>query len=136
MIGNGWTTLCPATAGDHNKTEFAVFPVGSVGSRKGWGGIIFDTYMDVSSWANLAVYKQIGTCVINDRIWFGNEIGKFGIGFPFDNTTGGYADMRANARLCRNAPAGLNRALDGNGIAPNGDVQPPANDDVTWSFTK
>ena len=124
ITGTGWTTLCPATV--------SVFPQDgdTVGNRKGWGCIIFDTYMDdgPNYKPDKAVTKTSGNCAITSQRWFGNEIGKFGIGFNFDNVNRNGATMRVIAQLCRNKVlAGLNRALDGNGIQPNGD-------DKQWTF--
>ncbi len=120
MFGNDWTTLCPA--------PLAVFPASSPGSRKGWGCIIFDTYMDDSYAAAQAVTKLSGSCGVSNFRWVDNGSGKYCLGFNFDNTGGGGATMRAHADKCKNDCDGdLGRKLDGNRIQEN-------EDDRDWTF--
>jgi hypothetical protein len=118
MFGSDWTTLCPAPV--------AVFPASSPGNRKGWGCIIFDTYMDDSYAATQAVTKISGSCSVSNFRWVDNGSGKFCLGFDFDNTGGGGATMRAHAFYCVNSCT-LGRQLDGNRVQENGD-------DRDWAF--
>jgi len=115
MDGNGWTTLCPAPLVDN-----AVFPDATVGNRKGWGCIIFDTYMSTSYSASDALIKLSG-CQTADHRWFGNASGTYGVGFNFDKTGGAATTMRAVADKCRNEGVGGGRELDGDRINPNKD---------------
>lgn len=119
MYGNGYTTLCPSS--------LATFPSANPGERKGWGCIIFDTYMMGDYFpANQAVIKTNGTCSVSDFRWVSNGYGMFCDGFEFDNENGGGATMKADADKCQADGIG-NLRLDGDGEAPNGDDWP-------WSF--
>lgn len=122
-FGNDWVTLCPSPV--------AVFPSSSPGPRKGWGCIVFDTYMDDNVAASTALTKTSGSCSVSNIRWLDNGSGKYAIGFDFDNTSGGGATMTAHADKCENkaAPTGVNlgRKLDGDRVKPNGD-------DKTWPF--
>ena len=115
MDGNDWTTLCPAPLADN-----AVFPASNPGNRKGWGCIIFDTYMNVTNSASDALTKVSG-CPTSDHRWFGNADGKYGLGFDFDKTGGAATTMRAVADKCRNEGVGGGREMDGNRVKPSKD---------------
>ena len=121
MDGNDWTTLCPAPLA-HN----AVFPDVAAGNRKGWGCIIFDTYMCGTNAATAALLKTAG-CPTYGHRWFGNDDGDYGLGFCFDKTGGSATTMRAVADKCRNEGSSGGRELDGNRVKPN-------KDDRNWSF--
>lgn len=121
MDGNDWTTLCPATLADN-----AVFPDATAGNRKGWGCIIFDTFMSTTNAASDVLTKQSG-CPTSDHRWFGNTDATYGLGFGFDKTDGATTTMRANADKCLNDGIGGGRELDGNRVKPN-------NDSRDWSF--
>jgi len=113
--------LCPAPV--------AKFPSASPGTRKGWGCIVFDTYMNEDVAAGDALSKVSGGCTISNIRWIENGSGRYAIGFDFDNSGAGGATMKAEADECVHASgiAGSGRRLDGDGVTPNGD-------DVTWSF--
>jgi len=121
MDGNDWTTLCPAPLADN-----AVFPDITAENRKGWGCIIFDTYMSQSYSANDALLKQNG-CPTSNHRWFGNADGKYGLSFDFDKTGGAATTMRGVADKCLNDGNGGGRKLDGDRVKPN-------EDNRDWSF--
>jgi hypothetical protein len=121
MSGNPWTTLCPAPLADNS-----LFPETAVSeTRKGWGCILFDTYMNTTNSANDALTVVSG-CPITNRRWFGNADGYYGVGFDFDKTGGSNTTLRAVADRCRNKGI-QGRAMDGDRVQPN-------NDDKEWSF--
>ena len=115
MDGNDWTTLCPAPFADN-----AVFPDATAGNRKGWGCVIFDTYMSTTNSASDALTKQSG-CPTFDHRWFGNDDGYYGLGFDFDKSDGASTTMRTIANKCWNEGQDCGRELDGNRVKPNGD---------------
>jgi len=121
MGGNSWTTLCPSPM-----LDAAVFPTTSPGVRKGWGCVIFDTYMNDTISAQDAVVKLSGCPTSNFR-WVGTAAGNYIVGFDYDNTAGSGATMRAVSDKCKNQDADGGRKLDGNRQKPNGD-------DRDWSF--
>jgi len=121
MDGNNWTTLCPAPLADN-----AVFPDTAAGNRKGWGCIIFDTYMNQNNPASDALLKLSG-CPTTDHRWFGNSDGVYGLGFDFDKTGGAGTTMRAVADKCRNDGGSKGRQMDGDRVTPSGDNR-------EWSF--
>ncbi len=115
MDGNDWTTLCPAPLADN-----AVFPDTTAENRKGWGCIVFDTYMSEDNSANEALIKQSG-CPTSNHRWFDNADGYYGLGFDFDKTGGATTTMRAVADKCRNKGGTEGRRMDGNRVTPSGD---------------
>lgn len=121
MDGNSWTTLCPSPI-----TENAVFPMMSPGQRKGWGCIIFDTYMNDTISATEALTNINGNPTSN-YCWAGRNEGKFILGFDFDNTMPALTTMQAVAEKCRNKDSDGGRALDGNRTIPN-------KDNYEWSY--
>jgi len=64
MFGNGWSTLCPAPV--------AFYPDADPGQRKGWGCIIFDTYMDDTISATDALTMVAGGAAVTNVRWLGN----------------------------------------------------------------
>jgi len=116
MFGNGWSTLCPAPV--------AFYPDADPGQRKGWGCIIFDTYMDDTISATDALTMVAGGAAVTNVRWLGNGSGSFALGFDFDNCAGGGLTLRANADKCLHSGSGWGRELDGNGVQPNGDDPP------------
>lgn len=121
MDGNDWTTLCPAPLANN-----AVFPDTTAGNRKGWGCIIFDTYMCSTNAATDALLKTTG-CPTTNHSWFGNADGYYGLGFDFDKTGGAATTMRAVADKSRNEETGGGREMDGDRVQPS-------KDNRDWSF--
>ena len=121
MLGNGWTTLCPAVV-EH-------YPNGNPGDRTGWGCVLFDTYMDDSIAADAALVKTAGGATVSNMRWLSNEYGAYGVGFDFENRTEAGATLRAVAEKCvhKSSVGGEGRQLDGDGVTPNGD-------DLEWNF--
>jgi hypothetical protein len=77
MAGNKWTTLCPALA----KGKW-IYPSSQVSEkRKGWGCVVFDTYMD-SSVSAASIVTGSG---INNIRWLRLGNGNRAIGFDFDS---------------------------------------------------
>ena len=96
-----------------------MFPDNITTNRKGFGCILFDTYMCTTNAANVALIK-VGGCPTANYHWLGTTNGYYGIGFDFDKTGGGTTTMRAVADKCRNEGA-EGRALDGDRVNPAGD---------------
>jgi hypothetical protein len=105
LMGDGLNTLCPAPQG--------VFPLTGIEKTAGWGCILFDSFMDTSVSANIAVVPSIGT--IGVRSWGGNFSGSFYIEFPH---SGAGVSVEAVSDKCRSAGGQQGRPLDGDGIAP------------------
>ncbi|MFH1232163.1 MAG: hypothetical protein V1709_11785, partial [Planctomycetota bacterium] len=126
MKGNNWTILCPAPMVDD-----AVFPEPSVDKRKGWGCVIFDTYMNDTVSADSALKKLSGGNTSNHR-WAGNSYGKFILGFDYEEGQNILTEMQAVGKECRNSDPDGGRRLDGDRIKPNDvDTKP---DNKEWSF--
>lgn len=115
MTGDGWTTLGPAPilSNDNIFPEFISSPTGT--KRKGYGGIIFDTYMDDTFTANAAVQHPYGGKV-STRRWIYNSVGAYGISFDFDLTQGGTIHLNAVADKCTSKALlyNENKKLSGN----------------------
>ena len=122
MGGNVWTTLCPAPS--------VSFPSEIITARKGWGCVIFDTYVD-KDWesASNALALVSGSCTISNVQWLSNPYGEYGIGFDFDKTGTGSVTVKVHADKCLHdcSNTGMGRELDGDRIDENGD-------DYEWEF--
>ena len=122
MDGNDWTTLCPAPMADS-----AVWPDSVMGNVIGWGGIIFDTYMNDTISASSALVRVSGCPTFNHR-WAGNSNGMYMLGFDYDKTGGQATTMQAVPSNCKNKDTvGSGREMDGDRVASN-------NDDKQWPF--
>jgi hypothetical protein len=128
MDGNDWTTLCPAPMLD---ADYPVWPDSDPGNRKGWGCVIFDTYMSHTN-ADDALIKVSGGTTSNHR-WAG-EPDDFILGFDYDKTDGIATTMRAVGAECRcDGPYyGDGRRMDANRVAPNDTDANPENRE--WSY--
>ena len=122
MRGSEWTTLAPAPV--------AVFPDSPPGNRRGWGCVVFDTYMDDTfASASQALVKVTGACAVSNFRWVDNGSGSFCVGFDFDNPVVGGTQMKAVSEKClhESGNSGGGSELDGDRISPNGD-------DKIWGF--
>jgi hypothetical protein len=116
-----WTTINPAPN--------AVFPSAAVGGRKGAGCIIFDSYMDSSLSADLAVQKVSVNAPVSPRRWFANGSGNYLDSFDFDRHAAGSITLRAEADFCKNkkpANYGSTRKMSGD--------RQTYGEDKDWSF--
>lgn len=124
MSGNNWTTLFPAPM-----INDPVWPDSDPGQRLGWGCIIFDTYMDDSESATNALVCDSGGPISNQS-WCGDTgYGKFILGFDYNNTGGGGAEIRADATYCKDEGE---KQMDANRITPN--ENDPEGDDKEWEY--
>ena len=125
MRGNEWTTLCPAPMANNS-----TYPASASG-KKGYGCVIFDTYMNDEIPAKEALKKVSGGPTSNHR-WDGSAEEKFILGFDYDNT--GYipTTMRVVGDRCRNADPYGGRGLDVNRVAPNSTDKKSEN--LEWSY--
>ena len=118
MSGGGWSTLYPTPI-----AVSACWPDSDPGLRTGWGCLIFDTYMDISSPPGSALVCENGGPISNVQ-WCGDTgYGKYVLGFNYDNTGGG-ASLRAVADYC----------TDEGGKPMDGDRETPNGDDYSWQY--
>ena len=97
MSGNPWTTLASAHISSNAWMPLALFPDSGSSAHfgKGWGCVLFDTYLDDTMSAPLAIQQLNGPAVTNIR-WVHVGAGKRGIGFNYDRTEGGTIWLRIN----------------------------------------
>ncbi len=127
--GNGWTTLCPAPEQTFPKPGSSLY-TDATGMRRGFGCVLFDTYLDESQSPAQAVSKLDGGGALDaGPRWFaGNQT--FGIGFEFSLMESALLTMRAHSAFCVNkGSADGRRKLDADSVAPNGDGK-----NLDWTF--
>ncbi|MDZ7617412.1 MAG: hypothetical protein U1E05_10425, partial [Patescibacteria group bacterium] len=118
-----WTTLCAAPYErfpSEAQSGFATYPQEHqhAGQELGFGGIIFDSYMDSSISAGQALQRGVfgPGFEIKPRYWMRD----FAVGFLFRREVGTVLSMFAPAAQCRNkGDAGHTRAMDADRRAPN-----------------
>ncbi len=112
MSGNPWTTLAPSHIAANGWMPVTLFP--SSGSSaipgKGWGCVIFDTYLSGSAPAASALQQLSGPPITNVR-WVQLGTGKRAIGFNYDKSGGEDIWLRLVPDNIRNAGVGGGRPL-------------------------
>ena len=114
MSGNPWTTLCPAPAASGAWTPDAMVPAG----RKGWGCLIFDTYMSDACPA-AQVFSGDG---ISDVRWVNLGAGLRAVGFHYDKAAVNPVWLNVNTRDCVSEGPGGGRSVDYDRVSPNGET--------------
>ena len=89
MQGNRWTTLAPAFIPEPPCMPSAA----SARAGKGWGCVVFDTYLDGTVSAASAI-QQISGPTISGVRWVQVGAGKRAIGFTYDKSGGGTIKLR------------------------------------------
>jgi hypothetical protein len=128
-----FTTLCAAPYErfpGEAQSGFATYPQEHqhAGQELGFGGVIFDSYMDSSISADQALQRGVfgPGFEIKPRSWMRD----FAIGFLFRREVGTVLSMFAPATQCRNkGDAGHTRAMDADRRAPNTEK-----DSHAWGF--
>ena len=89
MAGNPWTTLTPALTSENAWMPCDHFPDPGSSARlgKGWGCVVFDTYLDGTVSAASAI-RQLSGPMITDVRWVQVGAGKRAIGFRYDKSNG------------------------------------------------
>jgi hypothetical protein len=125
MSGSGRSTLCPVPLGTYpNASE--TYPSVANQAKGGWGGIVFDTYID--DCANIAECITASTGTISSLYWVKHDDRR--IGGEFNHTGTGMA-VEAVPNKCRSAVSfGEGRPLDGDGIGP----MPLNGESKNWSW--
>jgi hypothetical protein len=112
MSGNPWTTLAPSHIAANGWMPVTLFP--SSGSSaipgKGWGCVIFDTYLSDSVPAASALQQLSGPPITNVR-WVHLGTGKRAIGFNYDKSNGENIWLGLVPDNIRNAGVGGGRPL-------------------------
>lgn len=124
MIGNPYRTLCPAP-----QFQVGTWPKQPAPAGKGFGFIIFDTYVDTSIPASEALVFEDDS-MKKGVWWIENQFGAFGLGFEYEKPEdGGATKVAAIAKKCRSkvSEPGKGKQLDGDRVAPN-------KDNIIWSF--
>ena len=87
MSGNPWTTLAPAHISANAWMPISLFPLpgSSASFGKGWGCVIFDTYLDDTISAASAIQQLSGSAISEVR-WVQLGAGKRAIGFKYDKS--------------------------------------------------
>ncbi|MEI9478895.1 MAG: hypothetical protein WCO26_20315, partial [Deltaproteobacteria bacterium] len=115
MSGDGLSTLCPAPQ--------RVFPSSPEEVNARWGCILFDTYMDISVSANIAVISTAG--IIDSRSWKGNETGYYYIDFIH---SGASTAVEASGDKCKSVGGS---PLEGSAKAP---MSPVTGEPKEWGW--
>ena len=108
--GNRWTTLAPAFIPENAWMPCDHFPEPGSSARlgKGWGCIVFHTYLDGTIPASSAIQQLSGTA-ISDVRWIQVGAGKRAIGFRYDKSDGGLIWLRLVPGNIRNEGVGGGR---------------------------
>lgn len=120
MDGNPRTTLCPAPIAAGAWTPDGVVD----GNRKGWGCLVFDTYMSDACCAPQVI---VGNGISNVR-WVPLGADSRAVGFHYDKAAVSPIWLNVNTRDCLNAGSGGGRSVNYDRVSPNGE-----NDD-DWLF--
>jgi hypothetical protein len=112
MSGNPWTTLCPAHIPANAWLPIGQFPGpgSSANEGKGWGCVLFDTYISDNGSAALAIQQLAGTAITDVR-WLGVGVGKRGLGFRYDKSACDMIWLRTDSNKCLNEGEGGGRPL-------------------------
>ena len=128
MSGNPWTTLCPAPLTVLATLPYCGFPLPGADDPspgKGWGCLIFDTYMSDSFPAS----QVISHAAVSNVRWVTLGAGKRAVGFNYDKGLSSTIWLNVQTEGCRNEGMGGGRKVDRNRIAPNGEGTP-----LVWVF--
>jgi len=144
MRGEGLTTLCPATA-PNESGSLDVTPKGYTQIVVGQGRINFDTYCDCdpikfpADEALTHVVAEGGVCEVNNFRWVKDDLGRSRS--IYFNYNGSVECVEPKFKVTMTAHADKIEALDGGGqkldgdrVAPNGNRDDPAADNVIWTF--
>ena len=87
MAGNPWTTLNPALISGEPRMPASAGFNSSARDGRGWGCVVFDTYLDGTVSAASAI-RQLSGPMITDVRWIQVGAGKRAIGFRYDKSNG------------------------------------------------
>ncbi|MDX9792907.1 MAG: hypothetical protein RBU24_05345 [Kiritimatiellia bacterium] len=112
MSGNPWTTLCPAHIPANAWLPLWQFPEPGTTARKGkgWGCVLFDTYVSGNVSA-VSVIQQLEGTAIAEVSWISVGVGKRGLGFGYDKAACDMIWLRTDSNKCLNEGEGGGRPL-------------------------